>query len=341
MEKVVNRVLQAFKLWEDRKKEFDPVTRIGAGDEQTFNLLQLTHFRESSHRLRTNLRPDEKPFLLLLNNHIAKLERQLYPNRWFRLFSRAIDRWLTGPAFLKQEASRNAANMDALRSQLKSAGLHAINGKLDTHFFAEASRIILPLDCQLNAQKRLTIALAFERDAHYNFQLDTVTAKLYHQGELVKGHEFDIRHWPDLKAGQIRSLLEGHALKQAFTDASGMRNERWVELSGERLRYYDPADGLNVLQALQDLPAITRNPAEIADLLENGQLATAHWKHNGQIKIIHLRAEPAGHIIQLLDEKQRPTTAEKLNRSLEQQQCKVKVLKVPARKIRKGVQHVH
>jgi hypothetical protein len=64
----VNRVLLAFKTWEERKKEVEPLFKAGAADTGTLARLQLDHLRQAAHRLRRSVRPDEKPFMLLLNN---------------------------------------------------------------------------------------------------------------------------------------------------------------------------------------------------------------------------------------------------------------------------------
>lgn len=337
----MNRVLQAFKGWEERKKEFEAILKSGTADDGILNRLQLDHFRQSRHRLRADIRPDEMPFLLLLDNHIRKLEKQRYPNVVIRLLSRMINRFIAGPRQLKQETLQRAANLDTLTQLLRKAGLDVLGRKLDTHLTAGATRVSVPLDCHLSADRRLNFQLAFEKDGAQTFRLETITAELLQNGSRLNRQEFDTAEWPELNAGQMLSLLEGRALTQPFTDASGHYSQRWIQLGPDGLRRFDPVNGLNLDTALSAMSGIQRDRGELQGLLENGQLVMTHWKHNGQLKTIYLKADPASKTVLLLDEKQKPTTAEKLNRSLEQSACQVKVLQVKERKIRKGVQHVH
>jgi hypothetical protein len=69
MKAAVNRVLLAFKNWDERKKEMEPLIKAGVTDERTITGLQLEHLRQAKHRLNQTDRPDEKPFMSLLNNH--------------------------------------------------------------------------------------------------------------------------------------------------------------------------------------------------------------------------------------------------------------------------------
>lgn len=335
----MNRVLQAFKSWEERKKQFEPILKAGGADERTASRLQLEFFRECRHRLRENVRPDEKPFLLLLHNHIAKLEKLQYPGLFRRTVSHLWNRLVTAPAFLKRESARHQMNLERLKEQLSQAGLGSISGKLDNHLSAHSDRVMLPLNCQLNAERQLSITVSFERDAHHNFHLDSLQANLLQNGERIKSHQFELEKWPGLNTGHILNLLDGRAIKQSFTDVSGQCNSRWIELGNEGIRHYDPV-GLKIDDLLEKMP-LTGNKPELLGLLENGQQVSTYWKHEGQLKTIHLLADPANQCIQLLDEKLKPVTAEKLNRTIALQTCKVKVLTTPERKVRKGIQHVH
>lgn len=337
----VNRVLLAFKNWEERKKEIEPLLKAGTADTGVLTRLQLNHLRQAKHRLRQTARPDEQPFMLLLNNQVEKLEKQLYPNLLRRIISQVKDLLLDGPAYLKQIQSQREQNMELLKIQLKEAGLGTFGGKLEQHLDAEQKQISLPLDCQLGPEKRLTLDLNFAKDPHGDFQLIQIGGNLLDNNKILKSQDFDLNDWPNLKTNQIWSLLEGRAMKQQYTDATGHENHRWVELGAHAIQHYDPDYGFDIRTALDALPAITRNKDELTRYLENGQQVPTYWKQGRSYVSIHLQADPANRTIKLLDDKLCPITAEKLNQQIVQQGPKVKVLGAPVQKIRKGVKNGH
>jgi hypothetical protein len=343
MKVAVNRVLLAFRNWDERKKEIDPLLKTGAADASTINRLQLDHLRQAAHRLRLSLRPDEKPFMLLLNNQVAKLEKQLFPNPLVRLFSQLKDRLFDGPIYLKQQQQQREQNIEQLKIQLKEAGLGSLGGRLELHLDPDQKQVLLPMDCQLGPEKRLTLDLKFDMDPHGNFQLNQIGGALQENGKTVKSQQFELSDWPNLKTNQIWSLLEGRALKQQYTDATGHENQRWVELGPNFIQHYDPQYAFDIRTALDAMPAITRNKDELVRYLENGQQVPTYWKQGRSYISINVQADPANRTIKLLDDKLQPTTAEKLNEKIVQQGSKVKVLNAPVqkngRRVKNGQHH--
>ncbi|MET3501332.1 hypothetical protein ABIC45_002944 [Mucilaginibacter rubeus] len=337
----VNRVLLAFRNWDERKKELDPLLKTGAADASTINRLQLDHLRQAAHRLRRSVRPDEKPFMLLLNNQVAKLEKQLFPNLLRRIFSQLKDILFDGPAYLKQQQQQREQNLEMLKIQLKDAGLGSISGRLEQHLDQDQKQVRLPMDCQLGPEKRLTLYMNFHKDPYGNFQLEQISGALHENGKIVKAQEFKLSEWPNLKTNQIWSLLEGRALRQHYTDATGHENNRWVELGPNTVQHYDPDYGFDIRTALDALPAITRNKDELVRYLENGQQVPTYWKQGRAYLGIQVQADPANRTIKLLDDKLQPITAEKLNQKIQEQGSKVKVLSAPVQKNRKGVKNGH
>jgi hypothetical protein len=335
----VNRVLLAFKTWEERKKEIEPLFKAGAADVGSLARLQLDHLRQAAHRLRQTARPDEKQFMLLLNNQVAKLEKQLFPNMLARLFFQLKDRLIDGPIYLRQREHQRTQNIEMLKIQLKDAGLGSLNGRLEKHLDPDQKQVNLPLDCQLGPEKRLTLDLHFEMDAHGDFQLNQIGGKLMEDGKVAKSQEFELNEWPNLKTNQIWSLLEGRAMKQQYTDATGHENNRWVELGPNAVQHYDPAYGFDIRTALDALPAITRNKDEVVRYLENGQQVPTYWKQGRSYVSISVQADPANGTISLFDDKLNPTTAEKLNQQIVKQGPKVKVLSAQIQRTRKGVRN--
>ena len=101
----MNRVLLAFRTWDEKKNELQPIAKGGHLDDTLLNQLQLKHLREAAHRLRETVRPDEIPFMKLLDHHIRRLDEKVYPNILQRLYRRVKDSLIDGPAYRKKTAT--------------------------------------------------------------------------------------------------------------------------------------------------------------------------------------------------------------------------------------------
>lgn len=341
MNAVTNRVLLAFKSWDDRKKEMEPLLKPGIADEQVLCRLQLTHLRQAAHRLQETARLDEKPFMVLLTNRIQQLERQIYPNVIARLFASLKDRLYDGPSYLRQLATQRAANMENLKQQLKESGFGSVAGRLEDHLDREQNSVYMPLACQLDPENRLTFTLYFDKDNQGNFQLDRFYAAIKYKGAIGTAHDFRLKDWPGIKANQAWSLLEGRPLKQTFTDASGQQSQRWVEFTKYGIQHYDPGYAYDIKSVVAGIPQITGSKPELISYLENGQRAPAHWKVGQQYQSISIQADPANRTLKFFDAKDRPITPEKLNQNALQQVASVKTLGAPVQKMRKGVKNGH
>ena len=137
--------------------------------------------------------------------------------------------------------------------------------------------------------------------------------------QVARYHSFEMADWPGLKANQVLSLLEGRALKQHYTDATGHENSRWVELGAQGVQHYSPDHGFDIATTLAALPNITRNQEELIRYLENGQCVPTHWQQNGQFQNIYVQADPANGSLKIFDAKMKPVTAEQLSQKAHQQ----------------------
>ncbi|WPU94811.1 hypothetical protein SNE25_04655 [Mucilaginibacter sabulilitoris] len=336
-----NRILQAFRTWDSQKAEFLPLLKVGTTDERTILRLQLDHFRQARHHLGDTVRPDEKPFMVLLENNIAKLEKQIYPNILLRLFLRAKNYLIDGPAYLEHQRRQRTANLENLKNQLSASGLGSIVGRLEQHLDVGRNQVQLPLDCHLTAHKRFSLDLHFERDVYGNFELRRIDGLLAEKSLTTREHKFDMAEWPDLKSNHVLSLLEGRAIKQQFIDVLGHKSERWVELGENGVKYYSPDHPFDVAAALATMPNITRNREELIRYLENGQLIPTHWKQDGHFQNIYVQADPGNGMIKIYNSRQRPITAEQLNRIASQLHVKKpQIVMQAARKVIKNGQNV-
>ncbi|WP_295769248.1 hypothetical protein [uncultured Mucilaginibacter sp.] len=339
MRNAPNRVLLAFKAWEDRKKEMEPVIGSGAADERTMRQLELNHLRQARHLLQDKARPDEQPFMVLLRNQIKRLEKMQHPNLLSRLFFRLKDRLLDGPLYRRQKERKRNANLQALTAQLKNNGFGYLSGKLENHLPAELHKVSLPLGLRMNDNKAVRFGLQFEKDPYGNFHLERLECSLYKDGLKTHTGNYDMREWPDMNGNQAINLLEGRAVKQDFTDALGNERQRWVVSGPDGLQQYDTSHKFDINELLEKMPAITANKVELTRYLEMGQLAGARWKQDQYYQDIFLQADPAGRNLKIFDKDQKPVTAEELNVRAKQTLARSKEQMTVVPQIRKKVRH--
>ena len=313
MKTAPNRVLLAFKAWEDRKKEMEPLLKAGAGDERMLRQLQLDHLRQAQHELRKTARPDEQPFIALLTNHISKLEKQQYPNLLVRLLVRLKDQWIDGPAYLKRQEQQRTQNLSDLKKQLDTTGFKYLSGKLENYLSADLRKVEVPLETRLNEHKELKYGLQFEKDSYGNFQLDRIACSIYNDGHLARANVIELSECPGVKANQLYHLLEGRAVRHTHQDAQGKEKSNWVVFGEDGLQQCGTSNDFDVRKHLEAMPAITMNKDDLVRYLEQGQVIDASWKQGRNYQDISLEADPANCRLKLLDGSRQPVTPQQLN----------------------------
>jgi hypothetical protein len=322
MERTVNRVLQAWKSWDERQSEMEKA--IGTGKEHAIVIqrLKLEHFKKCRHLLAGTVRKDERAFMPLMASTISKLEKQVYPNIVQRLFFRLKNVLIDGPAHIRQFQEQRRDNLESLKSQLAGTGFSDFGGKLESQLDADHLKHVIPLSSQLDPNRSLNVSLHFEKDAQDVFHFTTIEATLrHHDGKKVdQSYKFKLDEWPGLKAQQVKNLLEGRAVRQHFTDITGRPKSQWLELpAGETMvRKYTEAYGFDLQKVIDTLPlsTISGGKKALTEKLEQGQQIPVVWSHAGANETVYLRADPSNETVKLTDASKRAVTPEQLNQRM-------------------------
>lgn len=356
MEKAVNRVLEAWKSWEDKQTQMEKVAGSGTEEAAVIRRLKLEHFQKARNLLAGNLRKDEQPFLPLMNATIRKLEKQVYPNILARLFFRLKNSLFDAPAQLKASETERRENIEGLKAELVKAGFKDFAVRLEERLDPQSARHSIALSSQLDQKRSLDVNLIFEKDANDQFKFSAIAATLKDQQgkQPERAFQFHMNEWPGLKAAHVKNLLEGRAVRQDFTDISGRANSQWLELpeTGTQLKRYTQDYGYNLAKLLHD-PRLgpLQSPSGMDSLigkLEQGHVIPVKWAHaNGQ-ELVYIKADPAGGGISMTDSTQKAVRPEQLNQKLEnrqeKQQAVIKQLHQPQeikqqRKRSRGINH--
>jgi hypothetical protein len=330
MDRTVNRVLQAWKNWDERQSEIDKA--IGSGKENAIIIqrLKLEHFQKCRHLLAGAARKDEQAFMPLMASTISKLEKQVYPNMIQRLFFRVKSVLIDGPAHVRQYHHQRQENMETLKSQLASTGFSDFAGKLEAQLDGDHLKHVIPLSSQLDQKRSLNVALHFEKDAQDVIHFTTIDATLKHNDgtKADQTFQFKLEEWPGLKAQQVRNLLEGRAIRQHFTDIAGRPKSQWLELpAGEAtIRKYTETYGFDLQKVIDKLPlsSITQAGGKKAliERLEQGQQVPVIWSHACATEQVYLHADPSNATVKLTDSLKKAVMPKQLNQRMANQQDK-------------------
>ncbi|AMR31537.1 hypothetical protein A0256_08910 [Mucilaginibacter sp. PAMC 26640] len=141
------------------------MSKTGAADAGTITRMQLDHLREAAHRLQVSVRPDEKSFMLLLNNQITKLE-----NSYAKFINLAVfqieGQTLGRPGLFKATTAATNAKPRNAQNRAKRSRSGSFAGRLEQHLDSGQQQVRVPLDRQLAPEKRLTFDLYFKMDMH-------------------------------------------------------------------------------------------------------------------------------------------------------------------------------
>ncbi|RFZ90058.1 hypothetical protein D0C36_22715 [Mucilaginibacter conchicola] len=301
MNHLPNRVLKALNDWDDHQKDLEKTFQHSKMDAESVSLLRLNYLRREKNRIEKIARSDEMPFIVLLQRQIARLERELYPNLFLRVFMRLKDRWLDGPAHFSRQAAIKNANFNALTEQLRQSGFNYINGKLD-QYLQDGSRLVsIPLSCQLNEVKCFTARLHFQQNIEGSYFLERIAAELLEKGGSVRSHSFELKNWPGIEATQMLNLLEGKAIKQHFLNAEGRSAERWLELGKYGVQSYHPDKPFDLHTILNELGIPLEDGRKIINQLENGHTVPVVLKSGKITRPVSLQADPANGCIRVTD----------------------------------------
>lgn len=330
MERAVNRILQAWKSWEDKQAEMEKTVGNGREHAQVISRMKLDHFTKCRNLLSADIRNDERSFLPLMNAAIQKLEREVRPNVLVRVLYRLKNMLVDKPAQLKKHERNRQENIAALKNQLTNAGFGDFAGNLDQQLnVAQAHHDIL-LSSQLDAERTLNVGLRFEKDGQDRFHLTTADTSIRHQENPAIGKSFcfKMEDWPGLNAKQVKNLLEGGAVRQEFTDVSGRRTSHWLELpeNGTVAKRYTSAHGYDLQELLQgsqfDPLTYEKGKDALIAELQNGHQAMARWSQNGSFEPVFVRADPGSGTVRLSDHQQKLITPAELNKQLENRKQK-------------------
>lgn len=319
MTRQINRANQLWQNWQAQQKLLEGLFAGGKLPDLHFSRQKYDFLRQGITRISVNARPEEKIVLGLLKGMCAKLEKELYLNRWVRIAVRLKHRLYDRPRYLKQQAALRAENLDTLAVYLDSKGLGSFSGKLTDHLDYERDQVNIELSTQLGGSKRLDVTLHLEKDGSGLYQLPNFTAAIVDRGAPGQKREYTFGDdaWIDIKTAA--NLLEGRSVFSIRQQQQEQNYDyTWVQLefnpqdNGKgTLQEYRYDYGFDHYTYVEELAKATNIPAIAGDKvllhLEKGNAVTV--KCPASSELLYLYANPGDKNILIRDASQKPVTA--------------------------------
>jgi hypothetical protein len=318
----INRANQLWQNWQAQQKMLEGMFMGGNMPDKSFRQEKYHFLQQGISRIAAHPSPDEKIVLGLLKGITAKLEKELYPNRFLRFAVRLKNKLYDQPRYLRQQAALRAENLDTLAVYLDSKGLGSFSGRLENYLDYERDKVNIELSTQLSGSKRLEVTLHLEKDGSGHYQLPAFTAAIVETDAPGQKREytFEADGWTDIKTAT--NLLEGRAVFSIRQQQQEQNYDyTWVQLdfnpqdngkgTWQEYRYdygFDPYSYAAELARTTGIPAIADD--KVLCHLEKGNAVSVKCPASGET--FFLQANPGDKNILIRDVNEKIIAADTL-----------------------------
>lgn len=289
MEPTINRLERELDTWRKREQRFSKMFTPQLLESKAFKLEKLKHFQQLSLRYGSSSNQDEQFTLRLLKQARRNLEQDVYPNRWMRLFRRALSAisLLTAPAKMERQSANNILQ---LKSQLDEYGFGQAKSLLEKQAKLGLQTFALPLSYYVNNRERMDFKLHFTKESNEQYRLHHYEAVLATEGQPGKSVRRAFAMDTDMRftAVQAANLLSGRSVMKEEEGQSC-----WMKLDladadkdgNFRMKSFPPEFGYNLESELKRLQL--KNGFEpVVEQLKNGdRVEVAMSKNNRSILV--------------------------------------------------------
>lgn len=274
---------------------------------RAFKLEKLAAFEKITVRIKKGQTPAERIDLRIIKETRNKLEKELYPNYYYRIARRAIVRFVMARS-IKSELSRDVGQKrtsevsESLARQLDQAGLGELKRTIAEKIKLGQKNFSVPFSRELNSRERVEYNLRVSSNAKGEVSLAGFKATLYHgNNHTGRSHHFKMKdgNLPDIEAAG--HMLAGRPILVEQTN-DGLTTRQWQQLNlndrdvdgNYKLRYSGKNFDLDnaIVVALSDHKILPEALKALTVEMEKGRLANFHYHVDGREERVQLGANP-------------------------------------------------
>lgn len=297
--------------WRSREERFSKLFSFSLSTNRTLLREKLHHFERVAAKYKGTYDPDERFALHLLREESRRMEKQLYPNLFIRLFRRLLVTPLREQSYILKDSRGMEQNSRSLLVQLQQAGFPNLFSKLEEQLKQGQDQFSIPLSYYANEKERMEHHLTFSRDQVGNYQFTGFQTKLNDdsQPSAARQHYFELKEGMDVNLAY--QLLKGRAIQ---------KEDRWIQLDfndkdaqgNYRTKEFHASFGYDLQKVLQDLPIKELQEKDTAnqllDRLKHGSREAVSFLRDGREHRYYIEANPQFKSVNIYDEHSRKIT---------------------------------
>lgn len=326
MDQDQNRAKALWRNWEKLENELHQFGAKAGDQDKEIARQKYEFLTKGLYRLSQRPLELEKPYVAMISSVTARLQKQLYPNRFLRLFHQAKGLLYDKPKLLDELRQQREQNLSGLKASFERRGLEGIAGQLDHYLDYDRQQVSFSVIGKMDDLRSLSVAPNLKQDEHGVFKLVETSLKLRGSLDPLNDVSVTVPGEVLLNRQQMVNLVEQRPVYVMPAVDQDAKLGRWLQVSkgaepGEFKLQVSGTSQVDTLQkALNTLAEETKvyklTSAEVLMNLRQGnqfRLTPAHAPD----KRFFVEAHPSGKELLLRNEFGEQISREQLLKSLE------------------------
>ncbi|MBB6271849.1 hypothetical protein HDF26_002306 [Pedobacter cryoconitis] len=323
MELEQNRAKALWKNWEKLENELHQFGGKTGDQDKEIARQKYNFLRKGLYRLSERPMDSEKPYVAMIGSVTAKLQKQLYPNRFLRTLHQAKALLYDRPKLLNGLSLQRAENLSGLKTGFERRGLEGIAKLLDHYLDYDKQQVSFSLIGKMDDLRTLSVAPMLKQDETGVFRLTEVDLKLRGSADPANDVSVSVPAEYLLNRQQMVNLVEQRPV-YVFPEP-GQQTDPWLVVNkgaglGEfKLDVSESNLDQSLKKALYDLAEDTKiyklTSAEVLLSMRLGNMFRLNAVH-AQDKRFFVEAHPSGKELIIRNEVGQQITKDELLKSL-------------------------
>lgn len=255
MSVMVNRAETLYRNWEEKLKELETMADLKP-ERKGLMKLKYNFLREGLFRISAAPQEKEKLHLFVIQAVMLGLQKQLYPNRFLRLYHQLKGMVWDRPRHLRKFQAKRLENIAALTTLMKSSGMAGLSGKLEKTLDFESKELSISGMELMADQGKLMVTLQLDKQGLGNYKAQEYLMVWNTQDEQVRSCRIPVDS--GIALSEAFNMLQGRAVCKAFENVEGKMIRQWVQLDVQAARTekpivaFLPDQGFDLKKALQE-----------------------------------------------------------------------------------------
>lgn len=211
-----NRVENAIEKWREKEGRVSNIFSFSLSTNTMLKRDKLLYYDKIANKYAGTKNREERFSLRMLREERRNLERQLYPNRLFRLLRRLIIAGIWIRIGVSREERQTQEQIRSLQNQVRNAGFEIDAKRLGLKVEEGGQKFKIPLEVEVNDFERQLHQLQFRKNDMGNYQFEGFHAVLsdIRKPTETKRRFFSVKDKWEVNNREAYELLSGRTIKK-------------------------------------------------------------------------------------------------------------------------------